>query len=153
MNSWLNMHAARAGQKRPRIPMLFLLGGALAAVFTGCMNLSRPVPVLATRYGLADTAKVVLLDQPVQRAVECTGLQVTRRKDGRLEVIASLKNLSNLTLPVEVSAIFKGPAGEMLGDETEWNWLTLEGNNTVVAKFVSHDDRAADFAVQVREAK
>ena len=106
-----------------------------------------------TRYSLADTAKVSLLDEAVQQAVECTGLQVVRRKDGRLEVVASLKNLGRQTLGVEVDATFKGPAGETLADETPWHRLTLEGNNTVVAQFVSRDGRAADFVVRVRTAK
>jgi len=108
---------------------------------------------METRYSLADTAKVMLLDRVVQGAVECTSLQVINRKDGRLEVITSLKNTGRDTLAVQVSAAFKGPAGEALSDESRWHRLTLEGNNTVVARFVSKDVRAADFAVRVRAAK
>ena len=134
--------------------MFLVLGGALAMSLAGCRTgPGGPSPVVATRYSLADTAKVMLLDKTVRETVECTGLQVSERKDGRLEVIASLKNLSQRTVSVQVDATFKGPAGEMLGDETAWHRLTLEGNNTVVARFVSKDDRAADFAVQVREVK
>ncbi|HTJ78399.1 MAG TPA: hypothetical protein VL357_05335 [Rariglobus sp.] len=137
-----------------KIRMLLVLGGAWVMLLAGCrMGPCGPSPVMTTRYSLADTAKVMLLDKTVQESVECTGLQVSHHKDGRLEVIVSLKNLSHRTVPVQVDAMFKGPAGEALGDETPWHWLTLEGNNTVVARFVSKDDRAADFAVQVRAAK
>jgi len=154
MNASVNMHASRAGRRPPRIPALIILGGALAGFFAGCqLGPCGPAPVVTTRYTLADTAKVTLMDDAVRQTIECTGLQINHRKDALLEVIASLKNLGRETMVVQVSATFKGPAGETLGDETRWHLLTVEGNNTVVAKFVSRDDRAADFAVQVRGAK
>lgn len=122
-------------------------------VLAGCAGPCKKTPVMATRYTLEDTAKVMLMDDTVAQAVECTGLQIVRRKDGRLEIIASLKNLSHDTFFILVDATFKGPAGETLADEGDWHRLTLEGNNTVVARFVSQDGRAADFAVRVRAAR
>jgi len=148
------MHASRAGRRPPRIPALIILGGALAGFFAGCqLGPCGPAPVVTTRYTLADTAKVMLMDDAVRQTIACTGLQINHRKDDRLEVVASLKNLGHETRVIQVNAIFKGPAGEMLRDETRWHLLTVEGNNTVVAKFVSQDDGAADFTVQVRAAK
>jgi hypothetical protein len=129
------------------LPAMMLVGLA------GCCGSTKTPPPAATRYALENTAKVVLADETVQPAVECTGLQETRRKDGRLEIVASFKNRGLATLPVEVSAVFKGAAGEPLPGETVWHRLTLEGNNTVVARFVSPDDRARDFTVRVRSAR
>lgn len=134
-----------------KIRMITVLG--VTVILAGCAGPSKPCPVVTTRYSLADTAKVTLMDETVRQAVECTGLQVSHRKDGRLEVIASLKNLDHRTLLVDVAATFKGPVGEALADETPWHRLTLEGNNTVVARFVSREAQAADFVVRVRVAK
>ena len=153
MTSSLNRRASCAGL-RPMIPGIpLVLGLAVAVVLTGCAGPAGKPSVTATRYSLADTAKVVLMDQKVRQAVECTSLQIINRKDGRLEVIISLKNTDHDTFAVQVDAVFKGPAGELIGDESERHRLTLEGNNTVVARFVSRDVRAADFAVRVRAVK
>ncbi|MBW8780649.1 MAG: hypothetical protein JF599_02005 [Verrucomicrobia bacterium] len=130
-----------------------VLPAVLVAGLAGCCGPTKTPAPAATRYGLENTAKVVLADETVQPAVECTGLQEARRKDGRLEIVASFKNRGLVTLRVEVSAVFKGAAGELLPGETPWHRLTLEGNNTVVARFVSPDGRARDFAVRVRSAR
>ncbi len=153
MNSSIIMHAPRAFFSLLKTRTLAVLGLGLAVGLAGCAGPCKKNAVMATRYTLADTAKVMLLDETVAQAVECTGLQVVHRKDGRLEIIASLKNLSNATFAIQVGATFKGPAGETLADEACWHRLTLEGNNTVVARFVSQDGRAADFAVKVRATK
>ncbi len=153
MTSSIIRHFSRVGLRPMNPGILVVLGLALAVIFAGCASPSKTPSVTATRYTLADTAKIMLMDKMVQHAVECTGLQVINRKDGRLEVIASFKNLSHDTFAILVSAMFKGPAGEPLADESNWHRLTLEGNNTVVARFVSRDVRAADFAVCVRAAK
>jgi len=153
MTSSLNRRASCAGLRSIILGIPLGLGLAVAVVLTGCVNPAGKPSVMATRYSLADTAKVVLMDKAVQQAVECTSLQVSNRKDGRLEVITSLKNTSHDTVAVQVSAMFKGPAGELIGDESDWHRLTLEGNSTVVARFVSRDVRAADFAVRVRAVK
>lgn len=148
------MRATLANLLSGRSRRLAVVGAVLLSVaLAGCAGPAQTPAVTATRYTLADTAKVALLDATVRQAVECTGLQVSRRADGRMEVIASLKNLGRPTLAVRVSAIFSGPMGEASAGETAWHRLTLEGNNTVVARFVSRDARAADFVVRVRQAE
>lgn len=153
MNVSTTLSSRPASACPPKIRLLTVLAAALALMVAGCSGPSTTAPVMGTRYSLADTEKVMLMDGTVQQAVECTGLQVINRKDGRLEVIASLKNMDHNTFVIEVGAAFKGPAGEDLDDRTAWHRLILEGNNTVIARFVSKDARAADFAVQVRTAK
>ena len=66
------------------------------AVCAGCVSETGPfAPQDTTKFTLENTDRFVLLDQPAQYSVTCTGLQERVLADGRLEVVANVKNREN----------------------------------------------------------
>ena len=132
---------------------LFLL--ALAAAFVaGCRTTSGSnEPFDTTKYTIESTNKFVLLDQTAQGTVSCTGLQERVLPDGRLEVVANVKNREKHRIKIQVNCVFKDEQGVSRGDETTVQSLALAENVTEAVKFTSVNNLARDFTVQVRESR
>lgn len=125
-----------------------------AALFSGCQHEPGPfLPQDTTRYTLESTEKFVLMDRPTQISVTCTGLQERLRDDGRLEVVANVKNRENRRIQVQVRCAFKDDAGFSTGDETPWQTLILGENATEAVSFVAHTNAARKYTVAVRQAR
>ena len=109
-----------------------LLAAVLAAgLLTGCTTPTGPFPPRdTTKYTLENSERFVLLDQPAQVSVTCTGLQEITLPDGRLEVVANVKNRENRRLEVQVNCVFKDASGFSTGDETPWQTLILSEHAT-----------------------
>jgi uncharacterized protein YcfL len=132
---------------------LFLLALA-AAFFAGCRTTSGSnEPFDTTKYTIESTNKFVLLDQTAQGTVSCTGLQERVLPDGRLEVVANVKNREKHRIKIQVNCVFKDEQGVSRGDETTVQSLALAENVTEAVKFTSVNNLARDFTVQVRESR
>jgi uncharacterized protein YcfL len=132
----------------------FSLFGLLAVFFAGCQ--SPPGPFAAqdtTKYTLEQTEMFVLMDQRVQHSVTSTGIQRGMTEDGRLEVIANIKNRENRRIQVQVNCVFKDAQGFPTGDETPWQTLILGENATEAVRFTAMNDPANRFTVRVRQAR
>lgn len=132
----------------------FSLLGLFAVLFAGCQ--SPPGPFAAqdsTKYTLEQTEMFVLMDQRVQHSVTSTGIQRGMTEDGRLEVIANIKNRENRRIQVQVNCVFKDAQGFPTGDETPWQTLILGENATEAVRFTAMNDRASRFTVRVRQAR
>src|SRR5476651_19016 len=83
------------------------------AVFTGCATVAPGpfAPLDTTKFTLENTDKFVLLDQPAQFSVTCTGLQERTLADGRLEVVANVKNRESRRIQVQINCVFKDDQG------------------------------------------
>ena len=135
----------------------FLLLPATAAilVFAGCSS-TPPGPYAAqdtTKYTLENTESFVLMDKPTQVSVTCTGLQQRVTNEGRLEVVANVKNRESRRIQVQVSCVFKNEAGFSTGDETPWETLILGENATEAVRFTSMNTQAKKYTVRVRQAR
>jgi uncharacterized protein YcfL len=132
---------------------LFLL--TLAAAFiAGCQTTSGPYePLDTTKYTIESTDKFVLLDQAAQGSVSCTGLQERILPDGRLEVVANVKNREMHRLQVQINCVFKDEQGVSTGDITSVRSLTLAENVTETVKFTSANNLARKYTIQVRETR
>ncbi len=134
---------------------LFLLPIAAAVLtFAGCKT--PPGPFTAqdtTKYTLENTESFVLMDKPTQVSVTCTGLQQSVKSDGRLEVVANVKNRENRRIQVQISCAFKNEAGFSTGDETPWETLILGENATEAVRFTSMNTQAKKYTVRVRQAR
>ncbi|HZL44770.1 MAG TPA: hypothetical protein VFC28_00965, partial [Opitutaceae bacterium] len=97
----------------------FLLCLAPAAAFlAGCASNPGPDEQLdTTKYTIESTGKFVRLDESAQASVTCTGLQERILPDGRLEVVANVKNLEKRRLQVQINCVFKDEQGVSTGDE------------------------------------
>ena len=133
----------------------FLLCLAPAAAFlAGCASNPGPDEQLdTTKYTIESTGKFVRLDEPAQASVTCTGLQERILPDGRLEVVANVKNLEKRRLQVQINCVFKDEQGVSTGDETPFRNLILTESATQAVQFTSINNQARKYTIRVREAR
>lgn len=127
-------------------------GAVSLALLAGCSH-GPYAPKDTTKYTLENTEPFVLMDKRVQRSVTSTGIQKRVNDDGRLEVVANIKNRENRRIQVQVSCVFKDEQGFSTGDETPWQTLILGENTTEAVNFKSMNAQARDFTIRVRQAR
>lgn len=134
---------------------LSLLASAVVlAALSGCATATGPFPPLdTTKFTLENTERFVLLDQPTQNSVTCTGLQEIPLSDGRLEVVANVKNRENRRIQVQINCVFKDAQGFSTGDETPWQTLILAEYATEAVRFTAMNNQARKYTVRVRQAR
>ena len=135
---------------------VFLLSASAAlALLAGCATPPPgPFPPLdTTKFTLENTDKFVLLDQPAQYSVTCTGLQERALADGRLEVVANVKNRESRRIQVQISCVFKDDLGYSTGDETPFQTLILSENATEAVRFTAMNTLAKRYTIRVRQAR
>ena len=136
-----------------KLPALFVAAAALALT-AGCATQTGPfAPLDTTKFTLENTEKFVLLDQPAQYSVTCTGLQERPLADGRLEVVANVKNREARRIQIQVNCVFKDEQGFSTGDETPWQTLILSENSTEAVRFTAMNPQAKKYTVRVRQAR
>ena len=96
---------------------------------------------------------MVLLDPGVQYSVTCSGVQEQTLPDGRLEVVAHLRNRENRRIEVQANCVFKDGNGFSTGDETPFVMVILTENGTEDVKFVSMNNLARKYTIRVRQAR
>lgn len=127
---------------------------AALSLLTGCATQTGPFPPLdTTKFTLENTDRFVLLDQPAQNSVTCTGLQEVPLADGRLEVVANVKNRENRRIEVQINCVFKDAQGFSTGDETPWQTLILSEYSTEAVRFTAMNAQAKKYTVRVRQAR
>ena len=96
---------------------------------------------------------VVLMDPGVQYSVTCVSLQEQTLPDGRLEVIAHLRNRENRRIEVQANCVFKDQNGFSTDDESPFAMVILTENATEDARFVSMNNLAKKYTIRVRQAR
>lgn len=136
-------------------PLPSLLVPAFALLLAaGCATQTGPFPPLdTTKFTLENSDRFVLLDQPTQNSVTCTGLQEIPLGDGRLEVVANVKNRENRRIEVQINCVFKDAQGFSTGDETPWQTLILSEFATEAVRFTAMNTQAKKYTVRVRQAR
>jgi len=102
---------------------------------------------------LENTERFVLLDPGVQYSVTCSGINERTLDDGRLEVIAQIRNRENRRIEVQAQCVFKDGNMVSTGDETPFQALILTENATESVKFVSSNSQAKKYTIRVRQAR
>ena len=123
-----------------------------AMVVTGCQSGGAYAPKNATKYDLENKEKFVLMDRMVQRSVTASGIQKRLLPDGRLEVIAHVRNREARRIQVQINCVFKDANGFSTDDETPWQTLILTESAQEDVRFVSINNKAQDFTIRVRQA-
>lgn len=135
-------------------PVLLLLSSVALALVAGCATEPGPfAPLDTTKFTLENTDRFVLLDKPAQYSVTCTGLQERMLSDGRMEVVANVKNRENRRLEVQINCVFKDEQGFSTGDETPWQTLILSEFSTEAVRFTAMNAQARKYTVRVRQAR
>ncbi len=135
-------------------PVTLLVSIVALGMSAGCVTKPGPfAPLDTTKFTLENTEKFVLLDKPAQNSVTCTGLQERPLGDGRLEVVANVKNRESRRIQVQINCVFKDEQGFSTGDETPWQTLILSENATEAVRFTAMNAQAKRYTVRVRQAR
>lgn len=135
-------------------PVALLVSIVALGMSAGCVTQPGPfAPLDTTKFTLENTEKFVLLDKPAQNSVTCTGLQERPLGDGRLEVVANVKNRESRRIQVQINCVFKDEQGFSTGDETPWQTLILSENATEAVRFTAMNAQAKRYTVRVRQAR
>lgn len=132
---------------------LLLAATAGLMLLVGCATPGPFTPQDTTRYTVENTEKFILLDKPTQVSVTCTGLQERTLADGRLEVVANVKNREARRIEVQINAVFKDDQGFSTGDETPFQTLILAENSTEAVRFTAMNTLAKKYTIRVRQAR
>ena len=120
------------------LPILSLVA-AVAAFLTACSS--------------APKSQAVLLDPLVEKSVECDKVIERITPDGRLEVLAYVRNRENRRLQLQVNCVFKDENGfPTEGDETPFRNLILTENAEEPVMFTSLNNKAKICIIRIREA-
>ena len=133
-----------------------LMAGEALLLIAGCSSTHDKGPYLPqTPKTPAYEGKepVVLLDPGVQYSVTCSGIQEQTLPDGRLQVIAQLRNRENRRIEVQANCVFKDQNGFTTSDETPFVMVILTENATEDVKFVSMNNLAKKYTIRVRQAR
>jgi uncharacterized protein YcfL len=131
-----------------------LVAVATLLLLAGCATEPGPfMPQDTTKYTVENTEKFVLLDKPTQVSITCTGLQERMLPDGRMEVVANVKNRENRRLQVQINCVFKDEQGFTTGDETPFQNLILAENSTETVRFTAMNALAKRYTIRVRQAR
>jgi hypothetical protein len=132
----------------------FLSALAALALLGGCATQPGPyTPQDTTKYTVENTEKFVLLDAPTQASVTCTGLQERLLPDGRLDVVANVKNREGIRIEVQIQCVFKNAQGFSVGDETPWQSLILAEYSTEAVHFTAINTLGQRYTIRVRQAR
>ena len=140
--------------KKTFVSML-VVGGALLLV-AGCSSTHDKGPYLPQTpppMGYETREPVVLLDPGVQYSVTCSGIQEQTLPDGRLEVVAHLRNRENRRIEVQANCVFKDQNGFSTSDESPFVMVILTENATEDVKFTSMNNLAKRYVIRVRQAR
>ena len=134
---------------------LLLIAAAISvALFAGCQSQPGPfTPQDTTKYTVENTEKFVLLDKAAQYSITCTGLQERILPDGRLEVVANVKNREDRRIQVQINCVFKDEQGFSTNDETPFQTLILAENSTEAVRFTALNANAKKYTIRVRQAR
>lgn len=135
-----------------RLSVLTAVAGLI--LLGGCATEPGPfTPQDTTKYTVENTEKFVLLDKPTQYSITCTGLQERTLPDGRLEVVANVKNRENRRLQVQIGCVFKDEQGFSTGDESPYQTLILAENSTEAVHFTAMNTLAKRYTIRARQAR
>ena len=134
----------------------FITAAAAALLVAGCQTGHDKGPYLPQTPqtpAYESTERFVLLDPGAQHSVTSSGISERTLEDGRLEVIAQIRNRENRRIEVQANCVFKDQNGFATGDETPFQALILTENGTEQVRFVSANALAKKYTIRVRQAR
>ena len=124
------------------------------ALLAGCgTEPAPPAPMDTTKFTVENTLRFVALDAATEAVVSCTGLQERALGDGRLEVVANLKNSDTKPVKVLVQCLFLDDQGLPIGAEAPWQALAISADSTEVMRFTAPVLAAKKYSIRVRRAR
>ncbi len=139
-----------------KMKLIALIPVATVLIIAGCKNTYDKGPYLPQQSktpAYENTERFVLLDPGVQHSITCTGINERTLEDGRLEVVAQIRNRENRRIEIQANCVFKDAAGVTTGDETPFQAVILTENTTEQVKFTSANALAKKYTIRVRQAR
>lgn len=138
--------------KTKRIALLPVIAALLVA---GCSTYDKGpyLPQQSKTPAYESTERFVLLDPGAQRTITCSGINETTLADGRLEVIAQIRNRENRRVEVQANCVFKDGNGVSTGDESPFQTVILTENATEQVKFTASNAASKKYTIRVRQAR
>lgn len=125
---------------------------ALCAL-AGCMATSASeAPQDTAKFTVGNTERFVAQDPASDAALSCTGLQERTLSDGRLEVVANIKNRGPQDVAASICCTFIDDLGAPLGGDDMWAPLKVAGDSTEVVRFTAPSASAKKYEIKVRNA-
>lgn len=130
------------------------VGIAMLILAAGCASHEGAYePVVKAGADVESRSKFVLLDPGAQDSVTCSALLERVLEDGRLEVVANVRNRLNRRIEVQINCVFKDGQGFPTEAEAAFRTLILTENATEGVKFVSLNEAAETYTIRVRQAR
>lgn len=135
--------------------LIALLPLAAALLVAGCSTYDKGpyLPQQSKTPAYENTERFILLDPGAQHTITCTGINETTLADGRLEVIAQIRNRENRRIEIQANCVFKDGNGVSTGDETPFQTVILTENATEQVKFTASNAAAKKYTIRVRQAR
>lgn len=121
------------------------------ALLAGCATEPvQPATQETSKYSVENTEKFMLLDRDGPDFVACTGLQERHLPDGRLEIVANVRNRVERPVRIKLNCVFKDAAGIGTGDETAFDAIELAAGATESVRFTAANTLARRYTIRVR---
>jgi hypothetical protein len=136
-----------------RSSLSFLAAASLAAVLAGCAGAPETrAPQDSTKFTVENTDRFLALDAATEAVISCTGLQERLLADGRLEVVANLRNSGTSAAKVRVQCVFLDNEGQPLNVDPPSQSVALAAGATEVVRFTAPSAAAKRYSIRVRAA-
>jgi hypothetical protein len=126
---------------------------AIAALCGCSATLAPQSPQYTTKFTVENTDQFMALDSGTEAAVSCTGLQERTLPDGRLEVVANVKNRGAGALRVQAQCLFLDEQGVPVDASPPWQTLSIAADSTAVVRFTAPGLSARRYSIRVRAAR
>ncbi|HEY5078992.1 MAG TPA: hypothetical protein VII43_04070 [Opitutaceae bacterium] len=124
------------------------------AALSGCAGPGgAQAPQDTTKFTVGNTERFAALDAATQEDISCTGLQERTLGDGRLEIVASLRNRGDKPMRLQVQCLFLDARGLPIGDAGQWELLQVGAGSTEVERFTAAVAGEGRYAIRVRSAR
>ncbi len=123
---------------------------AVLILMSGCAAKHGPYVPYSHPPAVENQETVVVLSQDLVNRVGLEGELVRKLPDGRLEVTASIRNLTKYPLHVQAQTVFKDVDWFSTADQTAWYDLLLNENETKSYGAVSMNDKAENYTIRIR---
>jgi hypothetical protein len=130
-------------------PGLILFAGCATPIY----DHGAYLPVNTLVNDVENNSGVVMLDPAAQYSVTCPAIQETHLPDGRLQIVATLRNRENRRIQVQVNCEFKDAQGFAVGDTSPFVNTFLDENARQDVSFTSMNNKAIRYTVHVRQAR
>jgi hypothetical protein len=126
---------------------------ALCGLAGLCGCASGGAPQDTTKFTVENTERFVVVDSAAQADISCTGLQERTLGDGRLEVVANVRNRGENPARLQVDCEFLDGNGMPVSAANPGQLLKIGGFSTEVVRFAAPGTDAVRFTIRARTAR